>query len=342
MVEELATVIARSHERWMPRVVEAVFGTSDPISVARQLVEAVEATVGSAVAGVRFYEPGVGVVAGVDLDDGRAVVAKVHRRTRITRKRLAAIVAVQADLANSGAPVPRPLAGPVALADGWMTIEELIVGDVADGYDAVVRRGMAAALSRLVELARPRARDEDIGSWLAPPIVDDLWPEPHDLRFDFVGTAAGARWIDDLARTARATLLDTRLPRVVGHLDWRVQNLAFRDREVVAIFDWDSIGLAPEPAVVGSAAVIHPVDWRLGLPDPLPSIEQVDGFVHDYELARGVPFDEHEQAVLGAGQIWVAAYGARCQHADAALGMFPEVDHSRGWPRLLRQLAARR
>jgi len=168
-----------------------------------------------------------------------------------------------------------------------------------------------------------------------------VWPEPHDLRFDFPGTAAGAEWIDDAARAARAVLTASGFPHVVGHLDWRVQNLAFAGHRVCAIYDWDSVGLVPEAALVGSASVVHPVDWRLELPDPVPTLEQLDGFVADYEAARGAPFDDDDRDVLAAGQRWVASYGARCQHSDDVLGEFPDVDQARGWPRLLHELLAR-
>lgn len=120
-----------------------------------------------------------------------------------------------------------------------------------------------------------------------------------------------------------------------------MQNLAFAGSRVHAIFDWDSVGLVPEPALVGGASVIHPVDWRLELLDPLPTMEQVEAFVADYEAARGGSFDDQERSVLAAGQLWVASFGARCQHSDDALGLFPDVDNSRGWPRLLHELLTR-
>jgi hypothetical protein len=229
----------------------------------------------------------------------------------------------------------------VALGNGWLTVEDYRGGDPAVGTDPAVRRAMAAALHDLVDAARPHAGRGWTGTWLGEPVVDDLWPEPHDLRFDLPATATGAEWIDDAARAARATLTATTLPNVVGHLDWRVQNLAFAGSRVAAIYDWDSVGLVPEAALVGSASVLHPVDWRLEQPDPLPTLDQLDGFVADYETARGAPFDDSERHVLAAGQRWVTGYGARCQHSDAVLGIFPDVDHSRGWPRLLEELTNR-
>jgi hypothetical protein len=341
-VDELAELIVSSHARWMPRVVEAIFGTTDPVSVAEALTEAVAAALAVPVVAAQFYEPGVGVVVGLDLADGRAVVAKVHRATFMPLERLATIARVQADLVAAGVPAPAPLAGPLVLGNGWLTVEEhRDRGDSADGCDPAVRRGMASALHDFVDAARPHARSSRIGAWLGEPVIDDLWPEPHDLRFDFLGTAAGAEWIDDAARAARATLAAMAFADVVGHLDWRVQNLAFAGSRVSAIYDWDSVGLVPEAALVGSASVIHPVDWRLDQPDPLPTLDRLDGFVGDYEAARGAPFDDDERQVLAAGQRWVASYGARCQHSDDLLGLFPDVDHSRGWPRLLGELLGR-
>jgi hypothetical protein len=340
-VDGLAELIAIAHTQWLPRSVEAIFGTEDPVLLAEQLSEAVAAAVGVPVLGARFYEPGVGVVTGLDLADGRAVVAKVHRPGFVTRERLAAIAQVQAALAAADVPAPAPLAGPLVLGNGWLTVEEHRGGASADGYDPAVRFCMARALHDLVDAGRAHAGRIDIGSWLREPVVDDLWPEPHDLRFDFVRSAVGGEWIDAPARAARATLVATGQPKVVGHLDWRVQNLAFDADRVCAIYDWDSVALVPEAAVVGSTSVLHPIDWRLELPDPLPTLDQLDGFVADYEAARGVPFDDDQREVLGAAQRWVACYGARCQHSDDVLDFFPDVDHSRGWPRLLRELLAR-
>jgi hypothetical protein len=340
-MDELAALIAQSHARWMPQVVEAVLGTNDPGAVAAALTQGVAAALGAPVVTALFYEPGVGIVAGLGLPDGRAVVAKVHRTDLASAERLAAIARVQAHLARSRVPAPMPLAGPIALGDGWLTIEELRAGDPADGYDPAVRQRMAAALHDLVDAARPLAGDRRLGPWLGEAVIDGLWPQPHDLRFDLPGTGAGAAWIDDAARRARGVLMASPAPEVVGHLDWRVQNLAFARDGVSAIYDWDSIALVAEAALVGSASVIHPIDWRLAKPDPLPDLAQLDGFVADYETARGAPFGEDERALLAAAQRWVAGYGARCQHSDDVLGLFPEVDHSRGWPRLLRDLLSR-
>lgn len=338
---ELVELIAAAHAQLRPLLVESIFGTHDPASVAETLTHAVARALDVPVVAARFYEPGVGVVVGLELADGRAVVAKVHRAEFSPLERLTALTHVQAELASAGLPAPAPLAGPLALGHGWLTIEQYRDGDSADGYDPAVRRGMATARRNFIAAARPHVGIGRIGHWLGEPAIDDLWPTPHDLRFDFAGTADGAGWIDDAAREARATFATTTLADVVSHFDWRVQNLAFAGSAVSAIYDWDSVSLGPEAAAVGSASVIHPIDWRLGRPDPLPTLDQLDGFVVDYEMARGADFDDEEREVLAAAQRWVASYGARCQHSDDVLGLFPDIDYSRGWPRLLDELLGR-
>ena len=114
-MDELAELIVSSHARWMPRVVEAIFGTTDPVSVAEALTEAVAAALAVPVVAAQFYEPGVGVVVGLDLADGRAVVAKVHRATFMPLERLATIARLRADLVAAGVPAPAPFTGPLVL-----------------------------------------------------------------------------------------------------------------------------------------------------------------------------------------------------------------------------------
>jgi hypothetical protein len=85
----------------------------------------------------------------------------------------------------------------------------------------------------------------------------------------------------------------------------RVQNLAFTEAHVSAISDWHSVTLVPEPALVGSASVVQPIDGRLERPDPLPTLAQL---VADYDEVRGAPFSDHEHDVLAVGQRWIASY----------------------------------
>ena len=78
---------------------------------------------------------------------------------------------------------------------------------------------------------------------------------------------------------------------VIGHFDWRVENLAFQDNDISAIYDWDSVCAAPEAVVVGNTAAQFTADWTDSEDDPLPSVGEMRSFVSDYELIRGARFD---------------------------------------------------
>ena len=312
-----------------------LLGTTDPDEVAAAVVAACR-PLGNVQEGI-FYEAGVGLVVGVQLDTDMAVVLKLHW-FNATSERLTACLEVQGHLHDAGLPAPRPLLPVLAIGSGLATVEELCEGAIADGRDPLVRRALATELHRLVEAARPLARDVALDPlWLPASGDDPLWTTPHDLRFDFEATAAGAEWIDELAHVANERRRRDDGDVVIGHLDWRVQNLAFEGTGVVAIYDWDSLALASEPAIVGQAAGGFPIDWRARYPDPPPTLAEMRAFVADYQRARGTPFTATELDALDAANLAMIAYGARCQHSDQHLR--PDLGDNRaiGWPRLLHE-----
>jgi hypothetical protein len=334
LVPSLEDLIRSASAEWDPAIERALFGSGEAPVVAEAITRWVNMWSGP-IADAVFYRPGVGIVVGLALDDGTEVVVKIHR-WNVSIERLAAIQEVQACVARTDARAPRPLVAPIALAGGIATVEELRRGTGANGRDPRVRRTMAMALYEFVEAARPLTGTAEVG----PPLVlrppgAPLWGEPHDLRFDFAGTAEGAEWIDALATQARHR------PEVIGHFDWRIENLGFEDDALVAIYDWDSVAKAPEAVLVGNNAAQFTADWSTLEPDPLPTFDEMAAFVADYERARGAPFAGPAREALDAANLLLCAYGARCQHSDAI--RHPELTREGvlGWIRLLRERAGR-
>ncbi len=329
--DELASVIDASMARVGADVEFALFASSDPRVVADQLLDHVRHRLGTVTA-VEFYRAGVGVVVGLRLGDGRGVVVKVHR-WNVTMRRLDAIQRVQAQLA-AALPAPRPIDRPARLGRGIATIEELRAAGHANGHEPGVRREIARCLHQLVAASIAIASD-DVGS---PSLMrrpdEPLWPEPHDVRFDFDATLAGAEWIDDCAREARYTLAATRPgPSSIGHFDWRTENLGFSGGRIVAIYDWDSLGVADEPVIVGANAAHFCANWPMG--QTVASIAEMAAFVDDYQLACGRPFDDEQTARLVAARTASIAYGARCQHSDRMLRPDIAASNDSGWIDLL-------
>jgi hypothetical protein len=125
---------------------------------------------------------------------------------------------------------------------------------------------------------------------------------------------------------------------VIGHADWRIENLRMDPSAVVAIFDWDSVCTCPEAVLVGAASVHFTTDWSDSSTDPFPSPDESSAFVNEYEEVRGRRFAPRDRELVDAAQIYRLAYGARCEHSDSLLGVFPDADGEGGFTASLRSL----
>jgi hypothetical protein len=159
-----------------------------------------------------------------------------------------------------------------------------------------------------------------------------LWPTPHSSRFDFALLNSEVEHTDELARVAWRQLENVPAQLEIGHLDWRVENLGFADSTLVAIYDWDSVGLATEAFLVGSAAATFPSNWSQ--PNgALPNLREMRAFLSDYQEARGSCFDFGELRAVNAANLIVVAYGARCQLSDTRRASDSSINQ--GWVDLL-------
>ncbi len=323
-MQTIAEAIAAALADWeRPPVVErAVLGTDDPTEIDHLISAISRAALGAEIVACAFYEGGVGCVFGLELADDRQAVVKVHP-AGVSRSRLLAVADVQRPLANAGFPCPLPLADPVSIGRTWATFEELIAREShRDGHEPAVRRAMARTLWALVDTARTFAVAHDLGRDLLrelPP--DQLWPEPHDARFDFERTAGGAEWIDTIAKRARERLAEAAGEVVVGHSDWSVKNFAFSGDRVTAVYDWDSLAVDFEPVFVGEAVHAFPATWYIETA-VAPTPEEAAAFVREYESARGRPFTAAEMETVRAAADYAMAYSARCAHSDDPEGAF--------------------
>ena len=332
------SVIASAIAEWPSALEDVLLGTSDPAKIVGLLDGFSRSALASELHSVTFYRRGVGAVFGLLLMDNRRVVVKVHRLD-LVREGLDGIRTVQRTLAERGFPAPTPIGSPQAMGNGIAAAEEMLTGgEKVDPHDASVRRVLAAGLFQFVEAATPMVWIVQLP--LANPFDlpdDQLWPTPHDLRFDF--SLPGAEWIDELAKDARSVLDQSASGSlVIGHADWRIENVRVDRSAVVAIFDWDSVCTCPEAVLVGAASVHFTTDWSDPSIDPFPSPEESSAFVYGYEEARGRRFASRDRELLDAARIYRLAYGARCEHSDSLLGLFPDADGESGFAALLRSV----
>ena len=108
---------------------------------------------------------------------------------------------------------------------------------------------------------------------------------------------------------------------MAGHGDWVCQNIRFRDGEVAATFDWDSLIGVPEAVIAGLSAGAY---TEGGTGDAsAPSPEEAALFLADYDARRAARFTPSEQAVAAAAAAWVIAYNARCGLSAMDHGLSP-------------------
>ncbi len=269
---------------------------------------------GAGIAEVLFRATSVGAVVAVRLSDERRVVIKAHQ-PREARERLQAVHDIQAQLYNAGLPCPQPLVGPVPLVNGHATAEALLHdGESRDTHDPACRKLIAEALAWHLAITGTQPPPRALaGSWSLTE-GDRLWPtHAHAPIFDFDVTSAGAEWIDALGAQAKAAI-DRTGPPIAGHSDWSGKHFRFAKAAISAIYDWDSLALRSEAALVGVAAITYTTRFDLPGVPRAPTPDEMRAFIDDFSAARATPLTQRERGQIAAHGLLVAAYTARCEH----------------------------
>ena len=265
-MQSVAAVIEDHFERWIWNGAGAldrdILGTDEPELLAQVFEAFCIRELGALPVGGLFYTASAGCVLGVQLESGDAVVIKTYQ-TRWRKPFLGAVQDAQQRLARAGMPAPAPIAPPaeirpprpnLAIAETWIPDPGM-----RPGGSATARRVSATGLAQQVTLCRTLP---DVAPFSHHPLNSDgdrLYGMPHSPLFDFERTGAGAEWIDDLARRAKAVRDQDTSPLVVAHTDWSARNVRFDEERLLAVYDWDSIALVKEATALGQAAMIWSV-----------------------------------------------------------------------------------
>lgn len=309
-----------------------ILQTADPGVIHQELAAFCAAHLGSGLAEVPFVTFSVGAGFGVVLEDGRRAFLKAWPAAT-DGDALDAIHTVQHAVAGQGFPAPRVLVRPAPFLAGRASVMEWMDrGAQEDARRPALRRAMAAALARLVVLAEPYVDLPGLPRHGYP--ADREWGPTHNALFDFDATAAGAEWIDDIAVAAARAARQGEGRRVLGHRDWRVQNMRFAGDALSAVYDWDSLTVALEPEIVAMAAATFTKTSSIQVERELPTPASMAAFIRDYEAAAGRRFSAGEWRTAGAAATHLLAYTARCEHC---YGPRPEPDSAQS---ILRDHAA--
>ncbi len=303
-------------------VTQQIHGTVAPTEIAANVERAlVSIGLNLPVTECTFHTASVGTVTGVVLADGSEVVVKFYQE-RWHADFLRGVLDVQERLWNNGVPCGRPVGGPVECGPGHATVETCVADP---GSPSVLgdeeRSASAEGLARVIDHAGTDRRLDSHPLHVEPRA--DLYPIPHSPLFDFESTESGAEWIDELARLARANMVEA--PKVVAHTDWSARNVRLRAEGVIAVYDMDSLASVSVPTALGQAAST----WRaLGEPgEPIaPDVDEIEDWLDRYPHR----LTTRDRTAALAAALWTLCYTARCEHAIDLL----EVTHIRARPRL--------
>ena len=297
--------------RWPEWPIErAIFRTDDAAGITTQLDALCREHLGQGLAKCFHHSSTFGVVFGLRLGDDRRVAVKCHHPDWESLDRLVAIRGAQTALVDAGFPTARPLVGPVAVGRAWATVDEWrepSAGLRGDAGDPATRARMAEGLQRQIDVCRHR----DPAPFIGPRLFGNgEWQLPHGRLFAELPLDPSSVWIDELAEAADAVLASgPELPVVIGHGDWRANQVVVVDGRLDVVYDWESLQARPEAELVGCAAVGHQLR-----PTAPPDVAAARGFMADYEVARGRAFTNVERSRAGAAALLLVAFCARAAH----------------------------
>jgi hypothetical protein len=318
----LGSVIAATYARCERRQLEQeVFGTDDPERIAASVDQFCSRSLGAAIEHYQFFATSVHSVHGVKLTDGRRVVIKVARPAPGAEACFSAAQTVQSHLAASGFPCPEPVLAATELHGGVAVVEQLLDhGTPANGHHPWIRREMAAGLAKQVDLCRGFVGLGGLGPPLVTtPLPGQLWPGAQDHTFASAARARGTEWIDELAGAARATLAAADDEIVIAHSDWRSEHVRFKRAKIVATFDWESLAVGPEAAMLGQIAHTLTIDFGIKQKRRMPTLRDFRAFVAAYESARGRDFTTAQRKTIDAAWVYSTAYNARGENAGESV-----------------------
>ena len=267
---------------------------------------------------LRLFNSGhIAEVHGVELGDGRRVVIKV----RPVDDRAGSVVAVQRRLFERGFPCPEPLTDACQLGDVIVTAETLVLAESLIGRPPVAE--CAELLAELVALAGDAGEFPKLMSplpwvawdWQGP----GQWPPPDDLDLD-LNEPPGPPWLEEAAARVRSRLASDHGEPVLGHCDWESHNFGWRDGHITVVYDWDSLGIRTEAAIVGAAGTA----FSSSRGGPIAAeLEDSAAFFGAYR-SRCPDWDGDATEVAYAAGLWVLLYNARKELAGGGRGY---LDH---------------
>ncbi len=287
------------------------------------VVEAVETHLSSSIQAVLFIQSSIGVVFGFLLDNNQKVVLKVYS-PKLSKTYLEEMNRIQRLFFDKQFPAPQVISPIFQLGSSHAGFYQCIEGNKANPHQPAIRDELAYYLARFSKIVEANNITPMI-NFFQQAGKKQLWPTPHNLLFDLKRSTQGAGWIAKKAQRARKRLAQSSLKKRLAHTDWGIKNALFHEKQLVGIFDWDSLGSMSEPEMVGRAAAQFTADWEMGL-KVTPSPEEGRLFVKSYEDYSEKKFSREEYELISGSADYLISIIARFEHAGNDPSSHPYQD----------------
>lgn len=292
-------------------IVTDILGTTHPGKIADLTINALSLHGKSDIEKILFFAPCSGAVFGFQLKSGEKIVLKIYNR-KMSCSYLEEMNRIQQIFTDENYPAPRVLSPIFPFHDTHAGIYSVIEGERENAHDPIVRAELAKYLAKFSDIV-DKYQFKPILTFMQESMKGRLWPVPHNVMFDLKKTTRYAGWITQKARAAKKIMNAYKFPMKLAYTDWDVKNTVFKNKKIIGVFDWDSLGSMSEPQMVGQAAAQFTADWE-STNKVTPTPEEGRAFVKAYEEFRGRAFTKEEYLVVSASADYLIALISRFAH----------------------------
>lgn len=310
-------------DKELNHIFKDVIGTDQPEEIQPLITEKIDKYFNSAIENIIFIQSSIGVVFGFLLKNEKKVILKVYS-PKLLLTYLKEMNRIQDIFYQEKFPAPQVLSPIFAFGNTHAGLYQLIDGNTEDAHQPIIRSELANYLAEFVRIVITY-KISPMENFFQQAACKRLWPIPHNVLFNLEKSSRGAGWIARKAILAKKIIANEDFPKILAHTDWGSKNAIFRNKKLVGIFDWDSLGSMSEPEMVGRAAAQFTADWESGLKvTPTPAEARL--FVKSYEDCRNKKFTENEYKVISASADYLISIISRFEHAGSNPLVHPYQD----------------
>ncbi len=307
----------------LKNIVNDIIGTTEPNKIHDLIKSVISPYIDSDIDKILFLAPSAGAVFGFLLKSGKEIVLKIYNRKN-SRVYLEEMNRIQQIFVDEKFPAPHILSPIVPFHDTHAGLYSFIEGEKEDSHDPVIRTELARYLAKFSEIV-DKYQFTPIHTFMQESMKGKLWPTPHNILIDLKKSRRGAGWITKKALAARKIINTHKFPKKLAYSDWGVKNTIFNNKNLIGIFDWDSLGAMSEPEMVGHAAGQFTADWE-SENKITPTPDEARAFVEAYEEYRKHSFDPDEYKVISASADYLIALISRFEHSCTNTSIHPFQD----------------